>query len=314
MMRAIEVVSIVFRFYFMSRYWKESWSKIINKVLTILGAFWLLISLIEFFFPSNSPIPRDPIIFWFLFATSALASIITTIPPLNIVEKVEGKDISIRLIIGNLFNQKGDIVIPSNSTFDTTFEKDFISHNSIQGQLFSREYDKLEHLDQEIATELSGVQPSVHLERKNSKNERYAIGTTIKLNHRSGIKTYWIALADINEHGKPEGKFENLQICLESLWSFIGEKGHMVSLVMPVLGSGKTGINEKRLTILKEIIFSFVAMTNERKITEELILCIHPSDISSEKINIYELNQYLKFLCKYRYEPTNSNSSSQSLS
>lgn len=314
MTRALEVICIIFRFYFMPRYWKESWLIITNKTLTILGAFWLIISLVEFFYTQNSPIPKEPSLFWFLFVLSVIAAIATTLPPLSVIEKIEGKDISIKLVIGDVFKQNGDLVVPSNSTFDTTLKDDFISPNSIQGQLLEREYDKIEHLDQEISGQLQNITPLATLKRDKSKNEQYAIGTTIKLSHRSGAKTYWIALADVNEHGKPDGKFVNLQVCLESLWQFIAKKGHMVALVMPVLGSGKTGINENRFTILKEIIFSFVAMTNERKITEELVLCIHPADISSEKLDMYELKQYLKYFCKYRYESSTSRSSSQAMS
>ncbi len=311
MRRFFELIVIILRFYLLPRHWKESWIKIINKALWILGAIWLLISLVEFFYGQASPIPHTSSFFWFVFLATTVVSIISTLPPLSVVERVQGKDISIRLIIGNIFNQGGDVVISSNSTFDTTFENDFISPNSIQGQLYKREYDKFEHIDREIEEKLEAVTPVQKHNRKSSKNEQYEIGTIIKLTHRSGFKTYWMALADVNEHGKPDGKFENLQICLESLWRYIGEKGHMDRLIMPVLGSGRTGINVNRITILKEIIFSFVAMTKERKITEELVICIHPSDISNDNLDIYELIDYLKCQCKYRYEFINGTTSKE---
>lgn len=314
MRRFFELIVIIFRFYLLPRHWKESWVKITNKALWLLGAIWLLISIVEFFYTQASPIPHTPSFFWFVFLATTLFSIVSTLPPLNVVEKVRGKDILIRLVIGNIFNQDGDVVISSNSTFDTTFENDFISPDSIQGQLYKREYDKLEHLDQEIEEKLQGVTPIQKHNRQCSKSNQYEIGTIIKLTHRSGFKTYWMALADVNEHGKPDGKFENLQICLESLWRYIGEKGHMSRLIMPVSGSGRTGINENRITILKEIIFSFVAMTKERKITEELVICIHPSDIRNDKLNIYELMDYLKCQCKCRYEFSNSTTTSKEIS
>lgn len=314
MRRFFECVCITVRFYFLPRHWKESRSKIVNKDLWFLGAIWLIISLIHFFFKDLSPIPQTPKVFWIVFAISTLAAIILTIPPLDVVEKIQGKDISIRILVGNIFNQLGDMVVSTNSTFDTTFKKDFISPNSIQGQLTKKEYDKIEHLDQEIDAELQNVVPVKVHERIGSKNKQYDIGTIIKLNHRSGFKSYWMALADVNEHGKPDGKFENLQICLESLWRYIGEKGHMNRLIMPVLGSGKTGINENRFTILKEIIFSFVALAKERKITEELVICILPSDITDEKVDIYDLSKYLNYQCKYRYESSSRETTSKEMS
>ena len=252
--------------------------------------------------------------FWFVFAVSLVVAIFSTIPPINFLETIQGKDISIRIVVGNIFNQRGDVVVPSNSTFDTIRKDEFISPNSIQGQLAEREYDKVEYLDQEIEKQLQNITPTKTLNRSDSKNKQYEIGTIIKLSHRSEFKSYWMALANVNEHGKPDGKFENLQICLESLWRYIVEKGHMTRLIMPVLGSGKTGINENRFTILKEIIFSFVALSKELKITEELMICIHPSDITNERINMYELRKYLNFQCQYRYESTNNRTTSRELS
>ncbi len=310
MRRFFELIVIILRFYLLPHHWKESWVKITNKALWLLGVFWLLISLLEFFYGQTSQIPNTPNFFWLVFLAISVVSIISTLPPLSVIETVRGKDISIRLVIGNIFNQGGDVVISSNSTFDTTFTNGFVSPNSVQGQLYKREYDKLEYLDRDIEEKLQDVTPIQKHDRKLSKNDQYEIGTIIKLTHRSGFKTYWMALADSNEYGKPDGKFENLQICLESLWRYIGEKGHMDRLIMPVLGSGRTGINVNRITILKEIIFSFVAMTKERKITEELVICIHPSDINNN-LDIYELIDYLKCQCKYRYEFTNGTTSKE---
>ena len=314
MRRLFECICIIFNFYFIPRHWKESWIKIINKDLWLLGSIWLIISLIHFFFKESNPIPHTPNAFWIIFLISSLLAIISTIPPLNVVDKIHEKDIAIRILIGDIFNQNGDIVVSTNSTFDTTFKNDFISPHSIQGQLTKREYDKVEYLDQEISAQLNGIKPVKNHSRSGSKVSQYEIGTIIKLNHRSKFRSYWVAMADVNEFGKPNGKFENLQICLESLWRFIGEKGHMTRLIVPVLGSGKTGINENRFTILKEIIFSFVAYSKEQKITEELVICIHPSDIKSEKVDIYELEKYLNYQCKYRYESKNGKITSKEMS
>ena len=79
------------------------------------------------------------------------------------------------------------------------------------------------------------------------------------------------------------------------------------------LGSGRTGINESRSVIIKEIIFSFVAFANEQKITEELIICIHYSDITKSELDIYELETYLEYQCRYRYQELSNKSSSKAI-
>jgi len=137
---------------------------------------------------------------------SVLISIIINLQKLTFHYFIKDKDIKIKLVIGDLFKQNGDIVIATNSTFDTTMNNDFISKNSIQGRLALRYYNKIEHLDGEIAQVLKGITPKDTLTREKSKCKRYEIGTIIKLNHKN-FKSYWVALSDVNEFGKPSSNF-----------------------------------------------------------------------------------------------------------
>ena len=73
------------------------------------------------------------------------------------------------------------------------------------------------------------------------------------------------------------------------------------------------GINESKSVIIKEIIFSFVAFANEQKITEELIICIYHSDITKSELDIYELETYLEYQCRYRYQELSNKSSSKAI-
>ncbi len=302
MKRGFECIAIACRFYFMREHWKQCWSRFLLKAIWILGVIWLLIEFTHFFFGESSLFPRQPIVFWLSLCVSLVASLLFTVPLLSTEKRIQNRDVVIKLVLGSVFNQDGDIIVATNTTFDTTEEGDFISPKSIQGHLGHREYDDLSHLNHEIDEQLANQTPRETLDRTRSKAKRYDIGSVIKLTHRSGFKSYWVALADVNENGKPQGTFANLQLSLESLWRYVSEKGHMTRLIMPIIGSGNTGINESRLAILKEIIFSFVAFAAERKITEELVICIHPSDVSHDKLSMHELAKYLEYQCVYRYE------------
>lgn len=311
MRRVLECIRIVGRFYFSRAHWKANWVRFLLRFVWLIGLFWLAIEFTHFFFGDDSPIPRSTAMFWICVIASLATSFLSTLPLLSAESRIDNRDIAIRLVLGSVFNQDGDIALATNTTFDTTMEGDFISPGSIQGQLAKKEYDDVSHLDADLAAQLSRETPITTLKRDKSKQERYSIGTVIKLSHRSGFKSYWVALADVNESGKPHGTFPDLQMCLENLWQFVADKGHMTRLVIPLLGSGKTGIKEPRLTILKEILFSFVAYAKERKITEELVICIHPKDVSRGKLEMTELTKYLDYLCHYRYEAGNVNSTSE---
>lgn len=216
---------------------------------------------------------------------------------------IKNKDIDITLVVGNIFKEKGAKIIPTNTTFDTKTEGEFISEKSIQGQ-FQKKYYKnnLEDFNNLIASKLKGIPIEKVLIRKKSKNKQYAIGTTIKV-EQEGERFYFLAIADVNEYGKPNSNFENLKLSFAKAWEFISEQGHMEPIVMPVLGTGRTGVNVSRQDVIKEIIFSFVATTRENKISDELKICIHPKDIKN--IDFIELQEYLEYLCKFYYANDN---------
>lgn len=194
------------------------------------------------------------------------------------------------------------IVIPTNTTFDTKMDDEFISVNSVQGQFqekfFKNNLTALDRLLEEGLKEKEYVQ----LERKASKNKQYPLGTVSSITYM-GKHYYFVAIADINEHGKTvKTKFENIQIALEGLWGHLESKGHIENLAMPILGTGKAGIKgASRNRVIKEIIFSFVASANERKIAENLLICVHPGDLEHKDLDLEDLEEYLNYTCKYRY-------------
>lgn len=146
----------------------------------------------------------------------------------------------------------------------------------------------------------------IQLDRKNSKSKQYPLGTVSGVTYMRR-HYYFVAIADINEHGKTvNAKFENIQIALEGLWNHLENKGHIENLAMPILGTGKAGIRgASRNRVIKEIIFSFVASANERKIAENLLICVHPGDLEHKDLDLEDLEQYLNYMCKYRYVSTN---------
>lgn len=289
------------------KYWKVHIVNILSTFFAILGCIYLVIEIVNDFFPGT--LTLDGVLFWNVLAITLVLSVGINLQKIEFDFVIKDKDIKIKLVIGDIFKQKGDIVIATNSTFDTTFKGDFISNKSIQGQLATKFYDKLDYLDSDIDKALEGYEVKEVLCRTKSKNNRYEIGTTIKLFHNN-FKTYWVALADVNEYGKPSSNFHNVQVGLESLWNYLSLNGHMDRLVMPIIGSGRSAVNESREKILKEIIYSFVTYSNEKKLTEELVICIYYRDFIDKKIDLDMIAKFLEYNCEFRYENTSSYSDS----
>lgn len=283
------------KFLLTTEYWKRYAPKMGKCFFSLLGVAWTVIEMIDRFFGY-----KDLIGFWWLIGGSAVISFLLNTQKLKFDYLIRNRDIKIKVVIGDIFKQNGDVVITTNTTFDTAMDNGFISKKSLQGKFVEKYYSKIDHLDRDLDEGLENIVPKEILDRKNSKNERYEVGTTVKITHEN-FKSYWLALADVNDRGKPSCSFSGLQVALEGLWNFMLHNGHMDKLVIPIIGSGRSSINESRERILREIIYSFVSFSNEKKITEELVICIYPQDFIDKNIDLQEINNFLEYTCRYRY-------------
>jgi len=242
----------------------------------IIGMLFTIIKMLEYFSVIPDPLPiKNSIFFLLLIGLALVVAIIWSRPRLKLSSQINGKDMKISLQIGNILLRAGDVVVATNSTFDTTYEGDFISRKSLQAQLVKKEYSALEHINYDIEKSLEGMSYE-ELPNRSTKTKRYPIGTIAKLNHSS-----------------------NLYVALQELWSFLATNGHMTDLYIPLLGSGLTGIDLPREQIAKDIIFSFVNFSNSTKILNSLTICFHPKDVIDYEMDVTDIHDYLNYLCRF---------------
>lgn len=211
----------------------------------------------------------------------------------------ESPDIKITLKVCDVLSNSGAVIIPTNTTFDTTMEDDFISPASVQGQYQLRYYkDNLGGLNSVISDSLRNINYIKLSDGRKNKIFRYPIGTVARISNGKK-RAYFLAEADINENGKPTNPdASDISAALVSLWERLSEIGNQEPYSIPLLGTGKAGVkNLSRNEIIKETVLSFLATTGSYKITENLIICVHPSDF--EKINWDEICGYISYHCKY---------------
>ena len=283
----------------------KDYKKVTATFLEILGFFSLIYGILDIFLPSQlQKIKFDYKGLLVLLAISLICSIIKNRPKLQRKFTIKNRDINITIVVGDIFKQDGAKVIPTNTTFDTCKDDEFISIRSIQGQ-FQEKYFKnnLGTLDSMIKESLreSKISEIVNDGRK-TKVERYECGTVSKITCMNE-RYYLLALADVNKNGTPQAKYENILIALQGLWDFLAENRHIENLVVPIIGTGRAGIAEAtRMKVIKDTILSFVAVSSEVKITNNLVLCIHPNDLKGNKIDIDEIFEYVEYTSKYKYE------------
>lgn len=274
--------------------------KLVPSILTSFGSLWLIVQIGEFLFGQTSPFIINIKEYWFIFLFLGLIIAVKIAnPKFTFGCKLTNRDISIEITIGNLFKQKGALVISSNTTFDTHISKELIAEKSIQGQFTKQLYYGDEtQLDNDISLALQGIQPEILSGSRIGKNKKYPIGTTVRLNPKDRT-VYMFAIANINEHGVASSSYENLKQALAYLWLFIGNRGLKENIVIPVIGTGFSRLPQSREEIIREIIKSYIAACSESTFSDKLTIVISPTDIEKYKINLDELEQYIAHLCKY---------------
>lgn len=208
-------------------------------------------------------------------------------------------DVSITLKMCDALKNDGSVIIPTNSTFDTIMEDDFISKNSIQGQYQIKFFKKnITDLNSFLEKGLEGKKSIELKDGRTTNTKRYPIGTVSRV---SGVgvkkRAYFLADSDINKNGIPENvDISDLTKALVNLWNSLSVVGNKEDYSIPLLGTGRAGVkNASRDEVVKSIVISFLASTREHKITENLIICVHPLDF--EKVHWDELCEYIRYQC-----------------
>jgi len=267
-------------------------------VLSSFGALWLAVEISTFFFADTQlPVTIRKSWQWFgvigLFIATWLCR-----PHLSESYMLNGRDVTIEIAVGDLFAFPGALIIGSNTTFDTRISRELISERSVQGIFTRRFYGDETQLDVELSSGLSGLPCHELSGSRVGKTKKFPMGTCVRLNPKKRTG-YFVAIADINEHGVASGTFNDLKEALAHLWVFIGRRGLKESLVMPVLGTGFSRLSQTREEIVREMIKSFIAACSERTLADKLTIVITPEDVSKHRISLDELGAFLRHECRY---------------
>ncbi len=269
-----------------------------TTLLSSFGALWLFVEIPAFYFQATA-FPEWLRNKWWLFAMSGVViAIIRCRPQTAVVHKLNGRDVTVKIAVGDVFSFDGAVIVGSNTTFDTRVSAKLIAENSVQGTFTKRYFTDESQLDNEIAAGLAAVQAQQLPGQRQGKSQRYPIGTVVRLNPK-GRTAYFVAIADINEHGVAEGSFEKLKVSLAELWVYVGSRGLKEHLVMPALGTGFSRLPQKREVVVREIVRSFVAACSEHVFADRLTIVLSPRDVAEHQISLDELGSFLKHVCFY---------------
>ncbi len=283
----------------------NNYKGILETFFEFLGLLSLIYELLNIFFSDLiKKIDFNGFDFIIIIFFVGICSIIKNFPKLKRKFTIKNRDINVTIVVGDILKQEGAIIIPTNTTFDTCMEGEFVSIHSIQGQFQEKFFkNNLTELDNKIENSIKGIDVLKTLDdNRKTKTKQYECGTVADIN-LNNKHFYFLALADVSKNGTPKAKYDNIIKSIQGLWSFLSENKHIEKLVIPIIGTGRAGIAEAtRIQVVKDIISSFVAVSVSSKITNELVVCIHPMDIKNSNVDINEIFEYTKYSCTYQFE------------
>ena len=287
--------------FFSRNYWRYILFKVdtIKSAFSTIGSIWLILTIGRFFLNIPDFLIEDN---WALFILAVtVCTFFTRKPVISVSQKLPGRDIELEIKVGNIFREKGAKVISINTTFDTDIDNGIIAKDSLQGQFTKKFYKSVEKLDNDINSQLSKYSPVSHLSLKErGKKERYELGSVVQVRPKNQI-FYLAAIADFNNDGVIIGRsLDELKLCLEKLWHYIGKCGETDPVIIPLMGSGRARLTETRETIAQEIINSFIEACESKKFCRKLTIIISPYDYQQYDLNLYELRDYIKFRFKQK--------------
>ena len=273
-------------------YWQHALfsAEAAQRFLSAVGALFLAAEVFEFF----KLLPQDKgggRALAAMLIVSVLYVLFTRRPVRRVVYRVPKKDFCYEVRIANLLDSPENIVISTNTTFDTDIANGLIAPDSVQGQFTTRFFDgNTAELDRQIGESLKDV-PS-EAASSPGKKKRYPVGTVAKVKAHGKI-FYLLAMAELNQHGTAKSSLLMIDHSLEQLWDYVAHQGELGSLAIPLLGTGRGRIELPRKKLVERIAQSFAYASREHIFADKLAIVVHPTDADKFSINLFEVRDYL---------------------
>jgi len=264
----------------------------VGKLLASIGVLWLFMELMDFLSiytkDQYSKFAIIPIVIF-----SAIYVVITRRPVSRIIYKIPNRDYVVEVRIGNVFEQQGDIVISSNTTFDTDMASGLISPDSLQGQLAINVFgSNTRAIDEQLDAGLRDV-AFTSREDAPGKTREYPIGTTVKVSNGANRAFYFVAMARLSNRGTAQSSVRDVEDALEALWRAIAAQGDLRPICVPLMGTGRGRIELPRKKVVERIAQSFADASADAVFSNRLVIVIRAEDAKNFAVNLFEVRDFL---------------------
>lgn len=277
--------------------WKSlSIIKVGNSLLSVFGALWLLIEILAFF--NKQEVANQLKEIWWLFLIVGIIVVIYQNWPKNKYSyKVNNRDVSITLKIGDVFKTEGALIVPVNNRLDVDNHGIVAKSSSILRLFIDKVYNKAHsHLTLDINFQLQDSASWYSNFVLTENPPTYKIGTVVPI-FRDEKQFYLLCSSTLNEQNRSKSTEDDLRNSLVELWAYLSHCGSKDNLVIPIIGTGRGRIHMTREEVIKEIVLSFLSSLSIESYCEQLTICVHPNDIKKYKVNIGDITDFIRLHC-----------------
>jgi hypothetical protein len=206
------------------------------------------------------------------------------------------ENVTIRLVVGDLFDQKASAIVGFTTTFDTQVP-DVIAPSSLQSNFMREVYaGSQSRLDQDLTQALQGRKPYTSIAKK-GKTAVYPMGTVATLTTPGNIRYYCVAYTEMDVQNRATGTIKGVLDALDGCWDAVDAHENGEVICVPLIGQGQSRIGELTPEIsVRLTAFSFLLRTKKSRFASELRIVIHPSE--KQKVDAVEFQAFLTSLAE----------------
>ena len=207
-------------------------------------------------------------------------------------------DTRVRLVTGDLFDQRTSLIIGMSDCFDVETPH-IIATSSVQGQFLARVYQQdVSALRADLTTALAAKAPEETGVAKPGNTDRYPLGTVATIRHHR-THYFCVAYTRMDANNNVSSSTGILWHALEQLWDEVRARSNGEAVAAPVIGLGQSRMS----TVLpiqdaiRFLILSFIFASRQQRVCEELTIVIRPQD--EKRIDMLEVHEFLRSLRRY---------------
>ena len=273
-----------------------SFFRVGKSLFSVFGVLWLVVEILVFF--NKQKFANDLKSFWWVFLILGVILVLyQNLPKHFYTYKVNNRDVSISIQLGDIFKTIGALIVPVNNRLDVDNNGIVSKSSSILKYFIDIVYKGVgSHLDTDINSKLNDSKDWYEKFIVKTNPTEYKIGTVVPV-FRDEKQYYLLCNTTLNDQNRSKCTPDDLRSSLVELWAFLTHCGSKDNLVIPIIGTGRGRLTMTREEVIKEIVLSFLASLSADNYCEQLTICIHPYDIKKYNLNIEKISDFIHLHC-----------------